>query len=729
MLPQQQSSVVLDAITLNGIGSYIDGARLKIKPLTILAGANGSGKSTWLKALNILAQSLSEDRLPYGFAVSDWSPDNIQITNAYHHTVSPPSEQQTAATNKTGDEFGSPGTIGLEFHATHDLQLSDKTTSTTGTLPPLLNFFWNGYCAAGSSFVIRLAHPTYWDDSAETPHLRHLFELRIDGHVLRMSGERDPLQRFEHGLPRPRRSKPYILSCSRSFLAGILTETNADLDEIIDLARIVDLNIPRFDLIESDVSGQIVPKILEIFETRVVELLSLVLDGYFYVGAVRRLHDSVDVVPETPDSSVHLDRRYVGSSGEFAWQMERRFGANRMRRITHPSFEVGDLQVHSLTHAFKVDSRTNYPKLSRIWKLAEPEALARFEALLDSPAAGDDSASQQVCVDFLNSVLARRDLFDEHLWTESVDIENEQGDIDDVRTIYPDDEIELFCSRGIESLPESDLRTLNYLLVCNSLVGVLWLSTSQECDFDEYLSSWLAELLGVALGTKKIVPPRINQWTFNLSSVLPKLTRPTPLLLSPNPNRHWDNEAGMARLNHSCFGKGLLATKQPPRQLSAGFHQVFPILVQLGVARGGELVGMENPEVHLHPSLQMKIAEMLIHHAASGRRIIVETHSDLVIRRVIRAILEEAISQSQVQVYFVSLANETTTSFEYGDHAGAARQKYEVAFLGSSIEPIQMDSRGRIANWPVGFLDEDVRESQRLMDIMYGVPNSEDDDV
>lgn len=141
--------------------------------------------------------------------------------------------------------------------------------------------------------------------------------------------------------------------------------------------------------------------------------------------------------------------------------------------------------------------------------------------------------------------------------------------------------------------------------------------------------------------------------------------------------------------------------------MSAGLHQVFPLLVQLGMMKRGELLGIENPEVHLHPSLQMRVAEMLIAHAKSGRNILVETHSDLVIRRTIRAILEEEMSQSQVDIYFTELV---------------ARQEClgQKWFSGSRIERIRIDEEGRIANWPTGFLDEDVRESERLLDVMYG---------
>ena len=41
----------LTAMTLRGLGPYLHGARLEIKPLTILCGENGSGKSTWFETI------------------------------------------------------------------------------------------------------------------------------------------------------------------------------------------------------------------------------------------------------------------------------------------------------------------------------------------------------------------------------------------------------------------------------------------------------------------------------------------------------------------------------------------------------------------------------------------------------------------------------------------------------------------------------------------------------
>lgn len=150
------------------------------------------------------------------------------------------------------------------------------------------------------------------------------------------------------------------------------------------------------------------------------------------------------------------------------------------------------------------------------------------------------------------------------------------------------------------------------------------------------------------------------------------------------------------------FLNGNLGGPQVPTQFSSGFHQLFPIIVQLGVMSPGETLSIENPEVHLHPDLQLKVSEFLIRQIERGRRIMIETHSDLIIRRVMRAMLQEErhFAQQHFSLNFAHLVQESV---------------YETRSVLSSYG---VDDRGQII-WPQGFMDESIRESQRLMDVMY----------
>jgi len=62
-----------------------------------------------------------------------------------------------------------------------------------------------------------------------------------------------------------------------------------------------------------------------------------------------------------------------------------------------------------------------------------------------------------------------------------------------------------------------------------------------------------------------------------------------------------------------------------------GVSQVLPVLVALLAARPGQLVFLEQPELHLHPRAQVALAPILARAATLGRRVVVETHSSLLL--------------------------------------------------------------------------------------------------
>ncbi len=81
-------------------------------------------------------------------------------------------------------------------------------------------------------------------------------------------------------------------------------------------------------------------------------------------------------------------------------------------------------------------------------------------------------------------------------------------------------------------------------------------------------------------------------------------------------------------------GKRRKGAKRNLIDVGYGVSQVLPLLVELLDPNGSSLLLLQQPEVHLHPSAQAALGSLFCTIAASGRQLIVETHSEYIIDRV-----------------------------------------------------------------------------------------------
>ena len=86
-----------------------------------------------------------------------------------------------------------------------------------------------------------------------------------------------------------------------------------------------------------------------------------------------------------------------------------------------------------------------------------------------------------------------------------------------------------------------------------------------------------------------------------------------------------------------------------------GVSQVLPILVSGLLEKGNELLMLEQPEIHLHPAAQMAIADFLLSMAINKRGLIIETHSDHIINRIIKRVLQDKSGElnNMIKIYYV----------------------------------------------------------------------------
>lgn len=124
---------------------------------------------------------------------------------------------------------------------------------------------------------------------------------------------------------------------------------------------------------------------------------------------------------------------------------------------------------------------------------------------------------------------------------------------------------------------------------------------------------------------------------------------------------------------------------QRPQNVGFGLTQLFPILVAILAAEKGDVVLVENPEVHLHPQAQQNIGSLLARAAASGVQVIVETHSDHVLNGIRLAAKAKTIAADDVAVHFFSPLQP------------------DGVFTPKSPK---LDADGRLDAWPEGFFDQ-----------------------
>lgn len=95
-----------------------------------------------------------------------------------------------------------------------------------------------------------------------------------------------------------------------------------------------------------------------------------------------------------------------------------------------------------------------------------------------------------------------------------------------------------------------------------------------------------------------------------------------------------------------------------------GISQVLPIIVSGLIKYENELLLLEQPEIHLHPTAQMCMADFLVSMAINGKGVIVETHSDHIINRIVRRMMENTSINRKIKIYFVDQNNDGISTIE-----------------------------------------------------------------
>lgn len=124
-----------------------------------------------------------------------------------------------------------------------------------------------------------------------------------------------------------------------------------------------------------------------------------------------------------------------------------------------------------------------------------------------------------------------------------------------------------------------------------------------------------------------------------------------------------------------------------------GVSQVLPVLAALRVARKGQLVYLEQPELHLHPNAQFVLARVLEKAAKRGVRVVAETHSSLLLLGIQTLVAEGKLSPELVKLHWFSRNEDGITE----------------------VDSVDLDEAGTYGEWPVDFNDVSLNAQSRYI--------------
>ncbi|ESQ14878.1 MAG: hypothetical protein N838_30820, partial [Thiohalocapsa sp. PB-PSB1] len=149
------------------------------------------------------------------------------------------------------------------------------------------------------------------------------------------------------------------------------------------------------------------------------------------------------------------------------------------------------------------------------------------------------------------------------------------------------------------------------------------------------------------------------------------------------------------------FEKGILVA---PGDVGVGISQMVPVVVA-SLRKQDGVLGIEQPELHVHPAIQVGMGDLFIKAATgdedkltSGKTLLIETHSEHIMLRLLRRVREQTDDEVPPGVL------------------GLTPEDLSVIYVESSVEgvrfrPLRVSPDGDFVDrWPHGFFAERAEE-------------------
>jgi predicted ATPase len=131
-----------------------------------------------------------------------------------------------------------------------------------------------------------------------------------------------------------------------------------------------------------------------------------------------------------------------------------------------------------------------------------------------------------------------------------------------------------------------------------------------------------------------------------------------------------------------------------PKNIGSGTGYLISMIIACLSAKRENIVIIENPEIHLHPNAQAKLAEFFAFIASRGVQLIIETHNDHLLNRFRYEVYKGYLHQDEIVVYY----KDSTESFE----------KIEI------LENGKFNNQENENSFPKGFYDATLQEIYQI---------------
>lgn len=132
-----------------------------------------------------------------------------------------------------------------------------------------------------------------------------------------------------------------------------------------------------------------------------------------------------------------------------------------------------------------------------------------------------------------------------------------------------------------------------------------------------------------------------------------------------------------------------------PNQVGVGLTQIAPLIIAANIVQDG-LIAVEQPELHIHPALQLAVGDLFTHYPSDVKRpmFLVETHSEHILLRILKRIRQTTDKELSESNYPVKPDFISVIVFE-DNNGSTVTKKIDITDDGDFKK-----------KWPKGFFEE-----------------------